>query len=363
MAARLLSLAFYLPQFHAIPENDRWWGPGFTEWTHLARAGSWHAGHAVRQPIAPLGRYDLLDPATIEAQQALASAHGIDGFLVWNYWFGGGRQLLERPTALMHAKGLKVRYAFAWANHDWVDKLNRRLLVRQQYRGASDYAAYFMHCLPHFRSEQYVKVDGKPFFFIYRPEHLPDLQTFVKTWRALAVQHGLPGLYLVGDVLKDRSVPPPGLDAYSCAAGFWAYRDHHLRKVMLQWLGRHAGLPTRPPRYDFTRLLRHSMPAQTDVNFIPTVLTGWDTTPRHGRHGVVVDGLTPDSFRTHLRQALPPLLRQTGETRIVLLKSWNEWAEGNLLEPDSVYGDALLREYLQFSVECRQALARATGPA
>lgn len=358
MTADLLSLAFYLPQFHPIDENDRWWGQGFTEWTHMERAASWYPGHVVRQPVQPLGRYNLLDAETIEAQQTLANAHGIDGFLIWDYWLGNGRRLLERPLELIRSECLKVNYALAWANHDWVDKQLGRTLAEQRYPGETDYIDHFHHCLPHFRSDRYVKVDGRPFFFIYRPEHVPDLPLFLSTWRRLAQQHGLPGLHIVGDLLKQRSAPPAGLDGYSCGAGFWEPGKLRNPDFIRHRIGRSLGLPVSPPRFDYASLVSHAIPARADEGFVPTVFTGWDTTPRHGRNGIIVDGLTPQTFREHLDRTRSVLLQKSGSTRLVLVKSWNEWAEGNLLEPDTVYGDSLLREYHRFADSTRLALAR-----
>lgn len=357
MAARLLSLAFHLPQFHTIPENDRWWGPGFTEWTHMDRARSWFPGHVVRQPVPPLGRYNLLDPGVVEAQHALAVAHGIDGFLVWDYWLGGGRRLLDQPVAMILRERLKVDYALAWGNHSWVDQLRGRVLAEQRYLGAEDYAAYFLHCLPHFRSERYVRVDGKPLFFVYRPEHIPDLAVFVDTWRSLAQRHGLPGLWLVGDNYRAHTPRPAGFDAYSCGFGFWTNRKKWLLNLLKENLRRRLRIQTSPQRFRHERLLRDFIPHDATDPFVPTVITGWDTTPRHGRNGVVVEGLTPEVFRDHLAQVATYVNRQHSGTRLVLVKSWNEWAEGNLLEPDSVHGDALLREYGQFATTLAMRLA------
>lgn len=357
MAARLLSLAFYLPQFHTIPENDRWWGEGFTEWTHMERARAWFPGHVVRQPMPPLGRYHLLDPGVIEAQHALAASHGIDGFLIWDYWLGGGRRLLDRPVEMIRRDRLQVDYALAWGNHSWVDQLRGRMLAEQHYLGAEDYAAYFQHCLPHFRSERYLRVDGKPLFFVYRPEHIPDLAVFLDTWRTLALRHGLPGLWLVGDKFKARTPPPPGFDAYSCGFGFWTNRKKGVVNLTKETLRRRLRIQTSPQRFRFEPLLRGFIPRDATDQFVPTVITGWDTTPRHGRNGVVVEGLTPEVFRDHLAQVAACVDHQHVDTRLVLVKSWNEWAEGNLLEPDSVHGDALLREYRQFATALARRLA------
>lgn len=353
----LLSLAFYLPQFHPIPENDRWWEPGYTEWTCMERAVPWFHGHVVRQPIAPLGRYNLLDVATIEAQSEIARAHGIDGFLVWNYWLGGGRQLLERPIDMVLRQNLKVDYALAWANHSWADQLRKRVLIEQRYLGAADYAAYFRYCLPHFKSSHYIKVDGKPFFFVYRPESIPDFPVFANTWRTLALEHGLPGIYLVGDMYKHHVEPPQELDAYSCSFGFWTNWKKRYLNLLKENLRRRLGIQTTPQRFDYRTLLRGFIPDGVPGHFVSTVVTGWDSTPRHGRNGIIVEGLTPEVFREHLAQVGEQVMRQTGNPRVVLVKSWNEWAEGNLLEPDSVHGNALLVEYKRFADAQRLALS------
>lgn len=361
MGARLLSLAFYLPQFHPVAENDAWWEPGFTEWTHMARARPWFDGHRIRQPVPPLGRYSLLDPEVLVAQSALARQHGIDGFLVWDYWLGGGRRLLGQPIAMALERGLDFRYALAWANHDWVDKRRRRVLARQRYLGADDYARYFHASLPHLRSPHYVRVDGRPLFFVYRPADVPDFAVFVDVWRSLARRYGLPGLWLVGDVEGPRAPVPSGLDAHSRSFGYWT----NWRKLWRNWfkekLRTKLRIETSPQHFDFERLTRGFVPADAPADFVPTVLTGWDTTPRHGRNGVVVGGLTPAVFRRHLEQAGEHLLRQPGEHRLLLVKSWNEWAEGNLLEPDSVHGDALLREFAGFAADLQTRLETPTA--
>ncbi|GAP37006.1 glycoside hydrolase family 99-like domain-containing protein [Piscinibacter sakaiensis] len=359
----LLALAFHLPQFHRIAENDAWWEPGFTEWTHLARARAWRPGHRVRQPVPPLGRYDLLDPAVMPAQWALAQAHGLDGFLVWDYWLGGGRRLLERPLAQALARRLPFRYALAWANHSWADQLRRRRLAEQRYLGRADYAAHFEASRPHLESEHYVRIGGRPLVFVYKPEHIPDFAVWVDAWREGCARAGLPPPFLVGDLVNFRSRVPAGLDAWSCAFGFWT----NWRKLWLNWIKEKARTKLRiqssPQHFDFERLTAGFVPPEAPAEFVPTVLTGWDTTPRHGRNGVIVDGLNPAVFRRHLDAAGAHLRRHAGSGRppLLFVKSWNEWAEGNLLEPDSVHGDALLREFAAFAQAQREA-ADGTAP-
>ncbi len=345
----MLSLAFYLPQFHPIPENDRWWGEGFTEWTKLRSARTWYPGHRIRQPIEPLGHYHLLDPAVIEAQQALAEAHGIDGFLIWDYWFGEGRRLLDAPLAMILERRLKVRYALAWANHDWTQNFQRTMLMKQRYLGVADYRRYFLQCLPHFRSDRYLHHRGRLLFYVYRPADMPDFPDFAACWQSLAREHALPAFHFVGDQLSRRQPRPVGLDAFTNGFGFWTNRKKLVLNFVKEKLRTKLRIQTSPQRFRFDALLRGSIPPGAPREEVPVVITGWDTTPRHGRNGVIVDGLTPASFRRHLDEVERHLARQAPEDRLVLVKSWNEWAEGNLLEPDSVHGHALLEEYRGFA--------------
>ncbi len=362
-SAPVTALAFYLPQFHRVPQNDLWWGDGFTEWTHLSRARTWFPGHRVRRPVPPLGSYNLLTPGTMEMQYQIAQSHGLHGFLVWDYWLGGGRQLLEKPIDHVLTQGLAFRYALAWANHSWTDRLRSRRLVEQQYLGRADYEAYFDRCLQHFVSDRYIRVNGKPLFFIYKPADIPDFDRFVDIWRERAHRRGLGGLFLVGDYIARSEVPSANLDAYSNAFGFWTNWKKLGPNIVKEKLRTLAGIQTAPQRFDFARMLRDFIPSNPPPNYVPTVFTGWDTTPRHGRNGVIFDGLTQASFRAHLALSKPQLMRADAHQRILLVKSWNEWAEGNLLEPDSVFGDDLLKVLGSFLSEINRDSASPSAEA
>ncbi len=180
-------------------------------------------------------------------------------------------------------------------------------------------------------------------------------------WRTT---HGLPGLYLVGDRYQWRSRIPDGFDASSCGFGFWTNRKKLVVNFMKEKLRTKLGVQTSPQRFDFATMLRDYLDApQPEPELVPTILTGWDTTPRHRRNGVVFEGLDAHSFRAHLEPAGELLLRQRTRTRLLLVKSWNEWAEGNLLEPDSIHGDRLLKSFGDFAVTLRRRLALQAPPA
>ena len=205
MKARVL--AYYLPQFHPIPENDKYWGPGFTEWTNVAKAKPLFRGHYQPRIPADLGFYDLRLPEVREQQAQLAREAGIEGFCYWHYWFGNGRQLLQRPFNEVLASG-KPNFPFclAWANHDWSTKSWQRgkgavdssvMIEKQLYPGDEDYVNHFNYVLPAFRDHRYITVDGKPLFLIFDTYNFADVSHFIELWRDLAVKNGLDGIYFV----------------------------------------------------------------------------------------------------------------------------------------------------------------------
>ena len=339
-------LAFHLPQFHPIPENDQWWGPGFTEWTNVARARRLYPGHYQPHVPADLGFTDLRVPETRNAQAALAREYGIEGFLYWHYWFAG-RRILERPIEEMLASGEPdFGFALAWANQTWSGiwyGAPDRVLIEQTYPGESDDRAHFEHLLPYFTDRRYLTVDGRPIFHVFRPELLPEPRTWVERWRSMADEAGLPGLHLIAEM---GDVPGRGLlfdDAGG--SGFDA--------------GLHVGLPAESTgwAYQALRVLRRlglpeilpyarrpvDRPSGTSTcPVLPCVCPNWDNTPRSGRRGLVAHGSTPERFRVHVRDAVERLALLPAAERLLIVKSWNEWGEGNHLEPDHRWGCSYL---------------------
>ena len=202
-------IAFYLPQFHPIPENDKWWGKGFTEWTNVAKAKPLFRGHDQPRIPADLGFYDLRMPEVREMQAELACEAGIEGFCYWHYWFGNGRMLLERPFREVLDSGKpKFPFCLGWANHSWstktwIDKkgaVGNAVIAEQTYPGVDDYRMHFDYLLPAFKDRRYIKVDGKPIFVIFAPLDIPDVSSFISLWRRLAQEAGLNGIHFVGIV-------------------------------------------------------------------------------------------------------------------------------------------------------------------
>lgn len=338
-------VAFLLPQYHPIPENDRWWGRGFTEWTHVAAARPLFDGHLQPRLPADLGFYDLRVPETRRAQWDLAEHYGVTAFCYWHYWFGGGTRLLERPeNDLLKDPGLPHRYCLGWANQSWTGVWHGRgdeVLQRQLYPGPADHIEHFKTLLPHFTDERYLTVDGRPVFYLFRPDDLPDLAELAAQWRRTAAEAGLPGLYLVGDAdgtwVRDveqsldaavwNPAPPPRGDVWeaefpgSPLSVSEQPRAFRYDKVYADWLLDGCAAPIR----------RH-----------PCVVPGFDNTPRSGRRGVLLHQPEPEIFEAAVIEALRRERSMPGP-RMLFIKSWNEWAEGSMMEPDQRFGRGFLR--------------------
>lgn len=371
-------IALYLPQFHPIPENDKWWGPGFTEWTNVAKAKPLFRGHVQPRIPADLGFYDLRLAEIREQQAMLAREAGIEGFCYYHYWFGGGRQLLERPFNEVVASGRPdFPFCICWANHTWSNKTwNRKsamqqdsVLMEQTYPGTEDDIAHFNSLLPAFRDPRYMTVDGKLIFVIYDPLKFINIERFIETWRKLAEKNGLPGFHFVGmtpstltvrvaaDGSRQRVMPNLKSSAkifkdvldlgFDSVNSFGKRRGEMLYegkwKNLAKTILRHVGLPTGSIRYDYERTVcNYFAPEDSWENVYPTILPQWDRTPRVSSWDGVYVNATPEKFEKHIRQALELIKDKAPEHRILFLKSWNEWGEGNYVEPDLQWGHGFL---------------------
>ncbi len=343
---RARTLAFYLPQFFPIPENDQWWGPGFTEWTNTARAKKLFPGH--RQPTLPadLGFYDLRVPETRQAQSDLARRYGVDAFVYWHYWFGDGDRILERPfREVLDLGEPEVGFALAWANQTWTGTWHGaadRILKKQTYPGPEDDAAHFETLLRAFRDERYFRVDGKPLFYVFRPEELPDAAAFVDRWQAMAAAAGLGGLYLVAEMSDLLG----GGARYVTARedGFDASVYMRLPVDVDRWTTLRMRATRKllggPEIWPYSDSIVDEYPRDAHVQ--PCVYPNWDNTPRAGRRGLTVTGATPAGFQRNVEAAVRLLADRPEQERLLWVKSWNEWAEGNHLEPDLAEGHAWL---------------------
>ena len=342
--ARLIAL--YLPQFHPIPENDAWWGKGFTEWTNTAKATPLFRGHYQPHVPADLGFYDLRVAETRHAQAELAKQYGIEAFCYYHYWFAG-RRVLERPINEVLLSGEPdFPFCLCWANQTWTGIWHgapNRILIEQTYPGADDHRAHFETVLPAFRDRRHVTVDGKPLFLIYRPLELPHMADVAQLWRDMAIAAGLPGLFLVGAQQMDKPAAL-GLDA-SMTGHLPVRRPWVSRRRPLKWLqSKYDERSGKPTIYRYEDVIEQFWPPTPPgaVDF-PCLIPNWDNTPRSGKDGLVLHDSTPELFRRQARHVLERIRDRPREHNLVFVKSWNEWAEGNHLEPDLKYG----HQYLQ----------------
>lgn len=369
--ARLIAL--YLPQFHQIPENDRWWGKGFTEWTNVRKAKPLFRGH--EQPRIPgdMGYYDLLDPDVRSFQAELASEAGIEGFCYYHYWFGRGKELLEKPLQQVVESGKPdFPFCLCWANHSWSNKtwekssamVKEKVLMRQRYGGDEDYREHFYRLLPTFRDKRYIWVDGRLLFFLYDCYHFKDVRRWMEVWRELAVKEGLPGFYFVGmtpatltyriNKKGKEEKCMPNLESsseiykYILSLGFDAVNSLGQRRGEMLAIGKIKSLVNRvlvrlhlapSLNFDYEKVTKGFFaPEDRWENVFPTVMPDWDRSPRVGKAEGIYLKSTPKKWEAHLRDALALVRHKKQEHQIIVIKSWNEWAEGNYLEPDKRYG-------------------------
>ena len=350
-------IAFYLPQYHPTPENDKWWGPGFTEWTNVAQAKKLYRGHYQPKIPADLGFYDLRLSETREAQADLAREYGIEGFCYWHYWFGNGKRLLQRPFDEVVASGRPdFPFCLAWANHSWAKKQfdkngTQEILMEQTYPGKEDFINHFNTMLPAFRDNRYIKVDGKCLFVVYNPlDNESIYRVMLPLWQELAKENGLNGFYFVGKSDKGRlrkEILEAGYDAvYNDAV----HNIHHQlplwKKVMIEIGQRFFN---RPQIYQYKDAIKYMVGEDERAeNAIPVIAPNWDHTPRSGNRGILFHDCQPRYFKKLVQDTFDVIKDKQSEHQIVFIKAWNEWGEGNYMEPDLKYG----RGYLEVIKDC-----------
>lgn len=336
-------IAFYLPQFHAVPENDLWWGEGFTEWTNATKAIPRFAGHYQPRLPGALGFYDATRPEVLVRQAEMAKRYGVAGFCFHYYWFAGKR-ILQKPleTLLAHPE-IDLPFCVNWANESWTrrwESQEKDILLKQDYPPDDDLA--FARALePLFRDKRYIRIDGRPLLLIYRSGLLPD--HYVPRWRDYFRSAGL------GDpfIAMVQTQGTTGHDSYGMDAGvgfppFWTCFDIPMRND-LELLDTKFTGGVRP----YHELAESVMASYAkDRQVFPGVVPSWDNEARKPqRGGVCFSGSTPALYGRWLKAACAASLRGfAGDERLVFINAWNEWAEGAYLEPDRHFGFAYLAE-------------------
>lgn len=338
-------IAYYLPQFHPIPENDLWWGKGFTEWTNVTRALPRFVGHYQPQLPEDLGFYDLRLVENIRQQALLAKRHGIGGFCFHYYWFAG-RRLLEKPLELLlsHPE-IDLPFCINWANEAWTrkwDSSNDSILMAQQHSPEDD-IAFATALEPALRDPRYIRINGRPLLMIYRPGLLPDASATLARWRQHFKSRGIGDPYmLMAQAFGDDDPRTYGMDA---AAGFPPHKfgwDLPSIAGTLKLLD--PGFRGKVVSYE--AMAEAAMALRWDeYRVFPGVCPGWDNEARRPGSGFACIGSTPQKYGRWLEHSCRMALQASDQCeRIVFINAWNEWAEGAHLEPDRHNGYAYVRE-------------------
>ena len=365
-------VALYLPQFHNIPENDEWWGDGFTEWVNVKKAKPIFEGH--HQPKVPLNNnyYDLLNDDVKIWQAQIAKEHGIYGFCYYHYWFNG-KLLLERPMEqMLKNKAIDMPFCISWANEPWTKAWvneERKVLIPQSYGGPEEWKEHFNYLLPFFKDDRYITVNGKPLFVIYRPNVISCMKDMIDEWNKLAISEGLPGIcfaYQQGECDWNND---PLAEKFDYDIEFQPmYARHDMlsskkgllsnikaaRRKIATFIEKRFGIDllrigaAKMRKITKTNFLSYDDIWQTILsskpvrkNSIPGAFVRWDNTPRYGENAQIIRGETPEKIKKYMTAQIKKA-KEDYSTDLMFIYAWNEWAEGGYLEPDEEYGNAYL---------------------
>lgn len=363
-------IPFYLPQFHTIPENDKAWGKGFTEWTQVKKAVPLFEGHY--QPKVPLNKnyFCILDEGVMESQAELAKKYGIYGFCYYHYWFKGGHKTLERPVEkMLHNPNVDIPFCLCCANHDWTkltwDEGGKEIIAEVDYSDPEELKQHVDYLCEFFADPRYIKEDGKPFFIIFLPDAIPNPQEVIQCIRERVKENGFPGIVISAQYpsyfnFETRTCKDLPVDAYIQSQpqfGIFKYLHMHTPvKNKIKSVLHAAGLlntvfkikrtfskiaGTGPAFYDYDELWQDYLDdTLTDEKFIAGAFKDYDDTPRR-RNGLCFKGATPEKFREYMTR-LVKKVREEYTRPYIFLNAWNEWAEGSFIEPDERYGYAWL---------------------
>ncbi len=362
-------IPLYLPQFHTIPENDEWWGKGFTEWVNVRDAKPLFEGH--NQPRVPLNNnyYDLSDIETLKWQCRIAKEYGIYGFCMYHYWFNG-HLLLEKPMEMLLAHPeIDIKYCISWANHDWTDawKASNRqpkVLIAHNFDDEKDWVDHFNYLLPFFKDPRYMTENNKPLMVIYIPNIIRKLKKMLDVWSQMARDNGFDGLTFIYqsaassfDNSWDHSLFDYGVEMNPGYVGlanrqknssFFPKLMKYSHEIKRFLHIRRSLLPQKKitevskADYDYTwQRILELRPLSNAPKMIPCAFTDWDNTPRHKERGYLYQGVSPDKFKSYFKQLIDNT-KNFYDTDMIFVFAWNEWAEGGYLEPDEKNGFAFL---------------------
>ena len=344
-------IAFYLPQFHPTKDNDTWWGDGFTEWTNVAKAKPLFHNHYQPKIPSTLGFYDLRLPEVRERQAQLASEAGISAFCYYHYWFGDGKQELELPFNEVVKLGTPdFPFCLCWANESWSRKFwdkggavnndKSTYLIEQKYLGQDDNISHFNSLLKAFKDKRYMQIDNKLVFVIYKPFDFIEVGSFMKQWNDLAIKNGFAGFYFIAYSLDVEKEYGP-LTSIGFQAVCSCRLNREMKKNFKWFLRKGISILFHTPRRCSYKSIFHKFIGEEEsryCNVFPTIIPNWDHTPRSGINGDLYTNCTPALFKRHVKDVFLHIQNKPENMQICFLKSWNEWGEGNYMEPDLKYG-------------------------
>lgn len=362
MEDKVKIIAFHLPQYHQIPENDAWWGEGFTEWTNVKKAIPLFAGH--QQPKKPLDGfyYDMTDHAARVWQANLAQKYGIYGFCYYHYWFDG-KLLLEKPLeALLREKDIGLPFCLCWANEPWArtwDGKGNQILIEQRYGKEAEWLDHFSYLEPFLRDSRYIRINNKPVIVIYRSSSIKCYDEMMQCWREEGRKRGIGELYIIDENNSFQNhYETAGSDAVLYLEPMYTiqYGRSVWEKVIQRIKSRTKGLryQNNIHYYNYDELWRNILRRKENGSktAYPGAFVGWDNTPRKGKRGVVIEGATPEKFQQYMQRQMEHA-KQAG-SEYLFLNAWNEWAEGTYLEPDEDHSYQYLEAIAKLMQETSQ---------
>lgn len=354
-------ITMYLPQYHQIPENDKWWGKGFTDWVSVKSSESLFDGH--RQPRVPVDEfyYDLTDEKTIRGQAELAKRNGIYGFGIYHYWFSSDLKVLYKPAEILLKSDIDMPFFLAWDNCSWIrtwskykhntnawspkydkngilDENENGVLAKLEYGNKEDWKIHFDYLKQFFRDERYIKIDNKPIFIVWNYHEKETLAEMMKYWHELAKSVGFDGMYFMSRLNPYDSMK--GFDSlFTYEPMYTAWQNRNIAKRVIDKISDHIVKEKKLTIYDYDQIwgdiIAHAKKT-IDSKVMYGGFVSYDDTPRRGQAGKVITGESPDKFKKYVRE----LINISTEQRkpYVFLTAWNEWGEGAYLEPDTTYG-------------------------
>ena len=342
-------IAFYLPQFHPTKENDGWWEPGFTEWTNVAKAKPLFPGHYQPKLPGELGFYDLRLSETREKQAELARHAGIDGFCYWHYWFEGRRLLNRVFDEVLESGKPDFPFCLCWANHSWYKKTwnndgKDKLLIEQTYGGKKDYEEHFYALLPAFKDHRYMKINGKLIFGIFASYDFKDFRLFEKTWNKLARENNISEFWFfgyTGSISKIEKTDNNGFENIVVNYTLTPFEKKNiLKKKFIQFNRKIFNIPFLTSFDEYSKYVIRNY--KHEGRYYLSICPNFDHSPRSGSQGLIITGSNPSKWKFFFKEVLRLLEKEKIENNILFIKAWNEWGEGNYLEPDRKFGRGYL---------------------